>query len=41
MQLGIADHVGSVRELVAVALEGKFERPQGRQHGRFRVIDGG
>ncbi len=40
MQLGVADHVWTVRELVAAALEETFERPQGRQHGRFRVIDG-
>jgi hypothetical protein len=41
MQLGIADHVWTIRELVNAALEGTFERPQGAQRGRFRVIEGG
>jgi IS1 family transposase len=41
MQLGVADHVWTVRELVNAALEGTFERPQGTQRGRFRVIEGG
>ena len=31
MQLGIADRVWTVRELVAAALEGSFEDPQGTQ----------
>jgi IS1 family transposase len=41
MQLGIADHVWSIGELVEAALTGTVEAPQGRRHGAFRVIDGG
>ena len=41
MQIGVADHVWTIRELVAAALDGSFERPQGRRVGQFRVIDGG
>lgn len=41
MQLGLADHVWSIGELVAAALDGTVEPPQGRRHGPFRVIDGG
>lgn len=41
MQLGVADHVWTIRELVAAALDGTIEQPQGRRHGQLRVIDGG
>lgn len=41
MQLGIADHVWSIRELVEAALTGEIDEPQGRRVGGFRVIDGG
>jgi len=42
MQLGITDHVWTVRELVEAALNGVVtDQPQGRKVGPFRVIDGG
>ncbi len=42
MQLGITDHVWTISELVAAALDGEFPAPPtGRQSGQFRVIDGG
>ena len=41
MALGVADHVWSVAELLHAASSGEAWTPQGRQHGRFRVIDGG
>ena len=40
MALGVADHIWTIGELVEAALGG-YEPPPGRQHGRFRVIDGG
>lgn len=41
MQLGITDHVWSIRELVDAALDGTVEPPRGRRAGAFTVIDGG
>ncbi len=41
MQLGVADHIWEIGELVEAALEGVIPEPQGRTVGRFRVIDGG
>jgi hypothetical protein len=41
MQLGVADHIWSIGELVDAALEGVVSEPVGRKVGRFTVIDGG
>ena len=42
MHLGVTDHVWTIGELVAAALDGVIEsEPRGRRHGRFTVIDGG
>lgn len=42
MQLGITDHIWTVRELVEAALNGVVtDQPQGRKVGRFTVLDGG
>ena len=41
MQLGVADHVWMIGELVDAALEGVLPAPGGRRYGRFTVIDGG
>lgn len=41
MQLGITDHIWSIGELVAAALDGETPAPVGRNAGPFRVIDGG
>ncbi|HXC55166.1 MAG TPA: IS1 family transposase [Rhizomicrobium sp.] len=42
MQLGVADHVWTISELVEAALTGVVtDAPQGRKVGRFTVIDGG
>ncbi|HJW39977.1 MAG TPA: IS1 family transposase [Rhizomicrobium sp.] len=42
MQLGVTDHVWTISELVAAALEGVVTaEPVGRKIGAFRVIDGG
>jgi hypothetical protein len=42
MQLGVTDHIWTVRELVEAALNGVVtDQPQGRKVGAFRVIDGG
>jgi IS1 family transposase len=41
MQLGIANHIWTIGELVDAALEGVVPGPSGRRYGRFTVIDGG
>jgi IS1 family transposase len=41
MQLGVTDHIWTISELVEKALSGEMEITQGRQVGRFRVIEGG
>ena len=42
MQIGVADHVWTISELVEAALNGVVtEEPKGRKVGRFTVIDGG
>jgi IS1 family transposase len=41
MALGVTDHIWTIGELVEMALSGNTPEPQGRRHGRFRVIDGG
>jgi hypothetical protein len=41
MQVGVADHIWSVGELVEAALDGVLSGPGGRRYGRFTVIDGG
>src|SRR5215467_14717862 len=41
MQLGVTDHIWSIGELLAAALDGVTPQPIGRKMGRFRVIDGG
>jgi IS1 family transposase len=41
MQLGVADHVWAIGELVDAALDGVLSRPGGRRYGRFTVIEGG
>ena len=41
MQLGVADHIWEIGELVEAALEGVIPEPPGERHGRFTVIDGG
>jgi predicted short-subunit dehydrogenase-like oxidoreductase (DUF2520 family) len=41
MQLGITDHVWTLGELVAAALDGTIPEMRGRRHGRFTVFDGG
>ena len=41
MQLGLADHVWSIGELVEAALHGTIAEPVGKRHGRFTVTDGG
>lgn len=41
MQLGVADHIWTIGELVDAALSGTIPTKPGRQVGRFRVIDGG
>jgi hypothetical protein len=40
MHLGVTDHVWTIGELVATALEGTIPEPRGRRHGRFTVING-
>jgi hypothetical protein len=41
MQLGLTDHIWSVGELVAAALDGVVPERPGRKVGPFSVIDGG
>ena len=41
MQLGVADHIWTIGELVEAALTGVTQEPVGRKVGRFMVIDGG
>ena len=41
MALGVTDHIWTIGELIEAALAGEAPKPEGRQHGRFRVIDGG
>jgi len=41
MQLGVADHIWSIGELVDAALNCVTLEPAGRKVGSFRVIDGG
>jgi len=41
MQLGMADHVWTIGELVGAALDGVVSEPVGRKVGRFTVLDGG
>ena len=41
MQLGIANHIWTIGELVDAALEGVVPGPGGRRYGRFTVIEGG
>jgi len=41
MAVAITDHVWSIGELVDAALAGELPKPEGKQVGRFRVIDGG
>ena len=41
MQLGLADHVWTISELIEAALHGTIAEPVGKRHGRFTVIDGG
>jgi len=40
MQLGIADHVWTLGELVAAALDGMIPQPRGNKRGPFTVIKG-
>jgi hypothetical protein len=40
MQLGIADHVWTIGELLAAALDGKIPEKRGKRRA-FTVIDGG
>lgn len=41
MQLGVADHIWSIGELVDAALSGEIPGAAGRKVGPFRVIEGG
>ncbi|HEX03673.1 MAG TPA: IS1 family transposase [Bacteroidetes bacterium] len=41
MQLGVADHIWTIGELVEAALHGSINEPEGKRVGPFRVIDGG
>jgi hypothetical protein len=41
MQLGITDHVWTIGELLAAALDGAIPETRGRRRGPFTVIDGG
>ncbi len=41
MELGVADHIWTIGELIDAAMEPEMPEPQGRSVGRFRVIDGG
>ena len=41
MQLGVADHIWSIGELVDAALRIEATMPAGRKAGPFRIIDGG
>jgi len=41
MQLGVADHIWTIGELVQAALDGVTQKPEGRNVGRFTVFDGG
>jgi IS1 family transposase len=41
MQLGVADHIWTIGELVDAALDGTIAPESGKRHGRFTVIDGG
>jgi hypothetical protein len=38
MHLGVTDHVWTIGELVATALDGTIPEPRGRRHGRFTVV---
>jgi len=40
MQIGVADHIWTIGELVSAALDGVTQEKQGRKVGRFTVIDG-
>lgn len=41
MQLGVADHIWTIGELIEAATEGILPTPPGDRRGPFRVIDGG
>jgi len=41
MQLGITDHVWTIGELVAAALDGLIAPEPRKRYGRFIVLDGG
>jgi hypothetical protein len=42
MQIGVADHIWTVSELLDAALRGTLtQEPRGRKAGHFRVFDGG
>lgn len=41
MHLGVTDHIWTIGELVAAALDGVVPEPQGKRIGRFTVIEGG
>lgn len=41
MALGVTDHIWDIGELVDAALSPEARHPEGRQVGRFRIIDGG
>src|SRR5207244_11005651 len=41
MQLGVTDHIWSIGELVDAALSNEAPKPEGRQIGPFRIIEGG
>lgn len=41
MQLGIADHVWTLGELLAAALDGTIPETRGKRRGPFTVIEGG
>jgi hypothetical protein len=41
MQLGVTDHIWTIRELVEFALDGVIAPPPGRKNGLFTVINGG
>jgi hypothetical protein len=41
MHLGITDHIWTIGELVAAAIDGTIPEIRGRRVGRFTVLDGG
>ena len=41
IELGVADHIWTIGELIEAATGPDVPEPEGKRIGRFRVIDGG